>query len=141
MGLGWLLVLLTALPRGATGAKRCIFCDFTESATCPGVPMTCGDDEDCFTGQGVLPGLGRVTNKGCMLAVSCGRRDEPVLYQGATYNMVSTCCSGDLCNGLSDGLPYTPPALFHFQGEIDRGHKCSEQISGVQCISQLVHEE
>ncbi|XP_016065035.1 PREDICTED: sperm acrosome membrane-associated protein 4-like [Miniopterus natalensis] len=101
MGLGWLLVLLTALPRGATGAKRCIFCDFTESATCPGVPMTCGDDEDCFTGQGVLPGLGRVTNKGCMLAVSCGRRDEPVLYQGATYNMVSTCCSGDLCNGIN----------------------------------------
>ncbi|XP_016070884.1 PREDICTED: sperm acrosome membrane-associated protein 4-like [Miniopterus natalensis] len=98
MVFGWLLVLLTALPPVTTGAKQCIFCDLTESWNCLGIPMTCGDDEECFTGHGMIPDLGPIINKGCMLSSSCGHRDKPVLYKGITYNLVSICCYGELCN-------------------------------------------
>ncbi|XP_036161641.1 sperm acrosome membrane-associated protein 4-like [Myotis myotis] len=99
MVLSWLLLLVMALPTVMTGIKMCIFCDVTDSSSiCPGILMTCGNDEQCFTGQGMIPGLGPVTNKGCMLSTSCSRRVEPVIYQGVTYKFNSTCCDGELCN-------------------------------------------
>ncbi|KAM8788076.1 sperm acrosome membrane-associated protein 4 [Rhynchonycteris naso] len=97
MVLGWLLLLVMALPPGATGIKNCIFCELTDSSNCPGLLMSCGDDEDCFTGQGIAPGLSPITNKGCMDSNWCGH-EEPVTYQGVTYSLTSTCCYGHLCN-------------------------------------------
>lgn len=97
MVLGWLLLLVTALPPGTTGIKNCMFCELTDSSHCPGFPMNCGDDEECFMGKGTAPGLGPVINKGCIRATLCGR-EEPVTYQGVTYSLVSACCYGQLCN-------------------------------------------
>ncbi|XP_005871655.1 PREDICTED: sperm acrosome membrane-associated protein 4-like [Myotis brandtii] len=94
---GWLLLLVVALPQLATGAKECVFCDLTDSSDCAGIPMTCGDDEECFIGEGTAPGLSNVINKGCMETTSCGN-EEAVTYQGATYSLISTCCDGELCN-------------------------------------------
>ncbi|KAL2762999.1 sperm acrosome membrane-associated protein 4 precursor [Daubentonia madagascariensis] len=100
MVLGWLLLLVMALPPGTTGVKDCIFCELTDSTRCPGTRMRCGDDEDCFTGHGVAPGTGPIINKGCMHSTSCGR-EEPVSYKGVTYSLVSSCCNGNLCNDAS----------------------------------------
>lgn len=97
MVLGWLLLLVAALPQGTTGVKECIFCELTDSSNCPGTHMHCGDDEDCFMGQGTSPGLSPIINKGCVRSTSCGR-EEPVTYQGVTYSLISTCCYGHLCN-------------------------------------------
>ncbi|KAG8521371.1 Sperm acrosome membrane-associated protein 4 [Galemys pyrenaicus] len=100
MVLGWLLLLAVAVPQGAAGAKDCIFCELTDSVNCPGIRMRCGDDEECFTGHGVSPGAGTVTNKGCVQATKCGR-EEPVQYMGVTYSLTSTCCYTQFCNGVS----------------------------------------
>lgn len=97
MVLGWLLLLVTALPPGTTAAKDCLFCELTDSKHCPGSHMHCGDDENCFTGHGVSPGAGTVINKGCVHATSCGR-EEPVSYKGVTYSLITTCCFGHMCN-------------------------------------------
>nr|XP_012315489.1 sperm acrosome membrane-associated protein 4 [Aotus nancymaae] len=97
MVLGWLLLLVMALTPGTTGVKDCIFCELTDSTQCPGTPMSCGDDEDCFIGHGVAPGTSPVINKGCVQATSCGR-EEPVSYKGVTYSLTTTCCAGRLCN-------------------------------------------
>ena len=115
MVLGWLLLLLgLALPLGTTGTKNCMFCELTDSLSCPGIPMNCGNDEDCFTGQGTAPGLGPITNKGCVRSSSCGR-EEPVTYQGVTYSLISTCCYGNLCNRAphptGSGLAGNPTGL------------------------------
>lgn len=101
MVLGWLLLLMMALPPGTTGVKDCVFCELTDSATCPGIPMRCGDDEDCFTGHGVAPDIGPIINKGCVQSTLCGR-EEPVSYKGVTYSLITTCCMGHLCNGALD---------------------------------------
>ncbi|XP_016061396.1 PREDICTED: sperm acrosome membrane-associated protein 4 [Miniopterus natalensis] len=100
MVLRWLLLLVIALPLGTTGIKNCIFCELTDSATCPGIPMSCGDDEECFLGQGTAPDLGPIINKGCIQSTLCGRQ-EPVTYQGVTYSLTSKCCYDQLCNGAS----------------------------------------
>lgn len=97
MVLGWLLLLVMAVPPGTRGAKDCIFCELTDSTRCPGTHMRCGDDEDCFTGHGVAQGVGPITNKGCVRTTSCGR-EEPVSYMGLTYSLTTTCCTGHLCN-------------------------------------------
>ncbi|XP_006776105.1 PREDICTED: sperm acrosome membrane-associated protein 4-like [Myotis davidii] len=97
MVLGWLLLLVMALPPVMTGAKKCIFCDLTNSSDCTGIPMTCGDNEECFMGEGTTPSLSPVINKGCMETTSCGN-EETVTYQGITYSLISTCCNGELCN-------------------------------------------
>ncbi|XP_036983878.2 sperm acrosome membrane-associated protein 4-like [Artibeus jamaicensis] len=101
MILRWLLFLVMAVPSGTTGIKTCMFCELTDSQKCPGMLMTCGDDEDCFTGKGTAPGVGSITNKGCTRSSSCGR-EEPVTYQGVTYSLISTCCYGHLCNRAPD---------------------------------------
>lgn len=101
--LGGLLLLLLALPPGAAGAKDCMYCELTDAADCPGIPMACGDNEECFVGQGAAQDLGPVTSKGCVDANECGRQ-EPVTYQGVTYSLTSRCCDGDMCNGA----PPTP---------------------------------
>ncbi|XP_059856705.1 sperm acrosome membrane-associated protein 4 [Delphinus delphis] len=98
MVLGWLLLLVMALPPGTMGTKDCVFCELTDSTICPGMHMRCGDDEDCFTGHGVAPGVSPITNKGCVPATSCGR-EEPVSYMGVTYSLTTNCCTGHLCNG------------------------------------------
>ncbi|XP_008046840.1 sperm acrosome membrane-associated protein 4 [Carlito syrichta] len=102
MVLGWLLLVVTALSPGVTGAKDCIFCELTDSTHCPGTNMRCGDNEDCFTGHGVAPGTGPIINKGCVVATSCGR-EEPISYKGVTYSLVTTCCNGPLCNHAPAG--------------------------------------
>ncbi|XP_036902248.1 sperm acrosome membrane-associated protein 4 [Sturnira hondurensis] len=101
MVLGWLLFLVMALPSDTTGIKSCMFCELTDSLNCPGILMTCGKDENCFTGQGTAPGVGSITNKGCVRSSSCGR-EEPVIYQGISYSLISTCCYGHLCNRAPD---------------------------------------
>ncbi|XP_037372805.1 sperm acrosome membrane-associated protein 4 [Talpa occidentalis] len=100
MVLGWLLLLVMAVPWGATGAKDCLFCELTDSMNCPGVRMRCGDDEECFIGHGVAPGAGTVTSKGCVQSTKCGR-EEPVHYMGVTYSLTSTCCYTHMCNGAA----------------------------------------
>ncbi|XP_029781320.1 sperm acrosome membrane-associated protein 4 [Suricata suricatta] len=100
MVLGWLLLLAMAVPPGARGAKDCAFCELTDSTQCPGTHVHCGEDEDCFTGHGVAPGLGGVINKGCVQSTSCGH-EEPVSYMGVTYTLTTTCCSGHMCNGAA----------------------------------------
>ncbi|KAM7045448.1 sperm acrosome membrane-associated protein 4-like [Molossus nigricans] len=80
-----------------TGIKICIFCELTDSLNYPGFPITCGNDEEFFMGQGTVPGLGSVFNKACMQFTLCGSL-EPVTYQGITYSLISTCCYGQLCN-------------------------------------------
>ncbi|XP_027983511.2 sperm acrosome membrane-associated protein 4-like [Eptesicus fuscus] len=97
MVFGWLLLLVMALPQVMTGAKECIFCDLTDSLDCNGIPMTCGEDEECFMGEGTAPGLSSIINKGCIETTSCGN-EEAVTYQGVTYSLISTCCDGELCN-------------------------------------------
>lgn len=101
MVLGWLLFLVMALPCSTIVTKSCMFCELTDSQNCPGILMSCGDDEECFTGQGSAPGLGSITNKGCVRSSYCGR-EEPVTYQGVTYSLISTCCYGELCNRARD---------------------------------------
>lgn len=97
MVLGWLLLLVMALPQVMPDAKECIFCDLTDALDCTGIPMTCGDDEECFEGEGTAPGLSNIINKGCIETTSCGN-EEAVTYQGVTYSLISTCCDGELCN-------------------------------------------
>ncbi|XP_055993115.1 sperm acrosome membrane-associated protein 4 [Sorex fumeus] len=93
---GWLLLLIAVCP-GTRASKECLFCELTDSTVCPGVHMHCGDDEDCFTGTGVAPGMGPIINKGCMQSTKCGHV-EPVSYMGVTYSLTSSCCYGYLCN-------------------------------------------
>ncbi|XP_055002128.1 sperm acrosome membrane-associated protein 4 [Sorex araneus] len=93
---GWLLLLIAMCP-GARASKECVYCELTDSTVCPGVHLHCGDDEDCFTGTGVAPGMGPIINKGCMLSTKCGHV-EPVSYMGVTYSLTSSCCYGYLCN-------------------------------------------
>ncbi|XP_037676406.1 sperm acrosome membrane-associated protein 4 [Choloepus didactylus] len=100
MVLGRLLLLLMALSPGTAGTKDCYFCEVTDSRYCPGTHMTCGEEEDCFTGFGVAPGVGAITNKGCVRVTSCGH-EQPVSYMGVTYTLVTTCCVGNLCNTAS----------------------------------------
>lgn len=50
---------------GLAGIKICIFCELTDSLNYPGFPTTCGDDEDFFGGQGMVPGLGSSTKAAC----------------------------------------------------------------------------
>lgn len=102
MVLGRLLLLLPlllaiALPWATTGAKDCVFCELTDSLSCPGTHMSCGEDEDCFIGHGVAQGVGPILNKGCVHSTSCGR-EEPVSYMGVTYTLTGTCCYGHMCN-------------------------------------------
>ncbi|XP_036159994.1 sperm acrosome membrane-associated protein 4-like [Myotis myotis] len=69
MVLGWVLLLVMALPLGTCGTKDRIFYDLTESLTCPG------------------------NNKGCMLSTPYEHPEEPL-----TYQLISTCHYGELCN-------------------------------------------
>lgn len=101
MVLGWLLLLVMVLAPGTAGVKDCVFCELTDSTSCPGTSMRCGDDEDCFTGHGVAPGVGPIINKGCMHATSCGH-EEPINYMGVTYSLTTNCCTGHMCNGAPD---------------------------------------
>lgn len=81
-----------------------MYCELTDAADCPGITMACGDNEECFVGQGIAQDLGPVTSKGCVDANNCGRQ-EPVTYQGVTYSLTSTCCDGDMCNGAPPSRP------------------------------------
>ncbi|XP_054571856.1 sperm acrosome membrane-associated protein 4-like [Eptesicus fuscus] len=98
MVLGWLLLLVMALPTVTTGAMDCIFCELTDSSNYPGIPMTCGDDKECFMGKGTAPGLGPIIKKGTMDISSYGRLEEPITYQSVTYSLTFTCHYGELCN-------------------------------------------
>ncbi|XP_006897368.1 PREDICTED: sperm acrosome membrane-associated protein 4 [Elephantulus edwardii] len=102
MLLGCLLLLV--LPMGTWGVKTCFFCELTDTSNCPKTRMTCGDEEDCFSGHGVAPGVSPVTNKGCMSSPNCGH-EQPVTYMGVTYSLVTNCCSGDLCNAAPRMAP------------------------------------
>ncbi|XP_049642478.1 sperm acrosome membrane-associated protein 4 [Suncus etruscus] len=109
---GWLPLLLVVLcPAGAHASKECIFCELTDSTHCPGVVMHCGDDEQCHTGIGLAPGLGRIIDKGCVESVMCGHT-EPVSYMGVTYSLTRDCCYGNLCNGAPRARP--PPFRLDF---------------------------
>ncbi|XP_048373504.1 sperm acrosome membrane-associated protein 4 [Sphaerodactylus townsendi] len=89
-------------------AKECYFCEITSSTRCPSTKMVCGDDEDCFVGQGAATGVSLIKNKGCIRDINCGK-EQPVSYMGVTYSLVTNCCKGDMCNAA---LALTAPALF-----------------------------
>lgn len=93
MVFNWLLLLVMALCLVMTGIKDSIFYDKTDSSDCTVIPMTCGNDEECFKGQGMIPALALVMNKGCMLSTLCGCTEEFV-----TDQFISTCCYGEQCN-------------------------------------------
>ncbi|XP_075393676.1 sperm acrosome membrane-associated protein 4 [Tenrec ecaudatus] len=97
MVLGWLLLTALALSPVTRGVKDCFFCELTDSKQCPSTHMSCAEEEDCFTGYGLAPGLGPITNKGCLRSTNCGQ-EQPVNYKGVTYSLVTSCCQGDLCN-------------------------------------------
>ncbi|XP_054848667.1 sperm acrosome membrane-associated protein 4 [Eublepharis macularius] len=89
-------------------SKECYFCEITASARCPSTKMVCGDDEDCFEGQGAAMGVSLIKNKGCTRAINCGK-EQPVSYMGVTYSLVTNCCQGDMCNTAQ---AITAPSLF-----------------------------
>ncbi|XP_032090649.1 sperm acrosome membrane-associated protein 4 [Thamnophis elegans] len=99
-------VLVCLLP--STVSKDCIFCEITASTTCPGLRMSCAEDEDCFVGEGVALGVSDVQNKGCTRSINCGK-EQPVAYMGVTYSLVTNCCKGTMCNGAQ---PLRGPSLF-----------------------------
>ncbi|XP_060111818.1 sperm acrosome membrane-associated protein 4-like [Heteronotia binoei] len=99
-------LLTAALP--PILSKECYFCDITDSTKCPSTKMVCGDDEDCFEGQGAAMGVSMIKNKGCTRAIYCGK-EQPISYMGVTYSLVTNCCKGDMCNA-AQGL--TAPSLF-----------------------------
>ncbi|XP_053122426.1 sperm acrosome membrane-associated protein 4-like [Hemicordylus capensis] len=78
-------------------SKQCYFCEITDSTICPSTKMSCGEDEDCFVGQGAALGVSMIKNKGCTRAINCGR-EQPVSHMGVTYSLVTNCCKGSLCN-------------------------------------------
>ncbi|XP_038608914.1 sperm acrosome membrane-associated protein 4 [Tachyglossus aculeatus] len=92
-----LLLFLLALLAGPTSEKGCLFCELTDAQQCPGTLMQCAEDEDCFTGHGVALGVSLISNKGCVRATNCGK-EQPVIYMGVTYSLVTACCQGELCN-------------------------------------------
>nr|XP_056719536.1 sperm acrosome membrane-associated protein 4 [Euleptes europaea] len=89
-------------------SKECYFCEITSSKKCPSTKMVCGDDEDCFDGQGAATGVSLIRNKGCTRSINCGK-EQPVSYMGVTYSLVTNCCQGDMCN---TGQALTAPSLF-----------------------------
>ncbi|XP_077169049.1 sperm acrosome membrane-associated protein 4 [Paroedura picta] len=91
-----LFCLLTAVWPPAS-SKECYYCEITSSTKCPSTRMICGDDEDCFVGQGAATGVSLIKNKGCTRAISCGK-EQPISYMGVTYSLVTNCCQGDMCN-------------------------------------------
>lgn len=98
MALGWLLLLVLALPRVTTGIKVCEFCDMMNTSTCTGISVPCADDDHCFTSYGIIPGLGPIINKGCKSPSLCGYGVEYVFYNDVTYKLSSSCCKSELCN-------------------------------------------
>ncbi|XP_008152830.2 sperm acrosome membrane-associated protein 4-like [Eptesicus fuscus] len=98
MVLGWLLLLVMAIPIVMTGTMDCIFCELTDSSNYPGIPMTFGKDKECLMGEGTARGLGLIIKKGTMDISSYRRLEEPVTYQGITYSLTFTCHYGELCN-------------------------------------------
>ncbi|ETE70655.1 Protein FAM83E, partial [Ophiophagus hannah] len=81
-------ILVCLLP--STVSKDCIFCEITSSTICPGLRMSCAEDEDCFVGEGVALGVSDVLNKGCTRSINCGK-EQPVAYMGVTYSLVTNC--------------------------------------------------
>ncbi|XP_043829766.1 sperm acrosome membrane-associated protein 4-like [Dromiciops gliroides] len=77
--------------------KHCYYCDLTNMGNCVGIPMHCGEEEDCYFGQGTATGLTHVINKGCVEATRCSR-EQRISYMGVTYNFLTYCCRGNLCN-------------------------------------------
>lgn len=90
-------------------SKQCFFCEITSSINCPSTMMSCGEDEDCFVGQGAALGVSNIKNKGCTRAINCGK-EQPVSHMGITYSLVTNCCQGTLCNAAQTGP--TAPSLF-----------------------------
>ncbi|XP_058039626.1 sperm acrosome membrane-associated protein 4-like [Ahaetulla prasina] len=99
-------VLVCLLP--STVSKDCIFCEITSSTICPGLRMSCAEDEDCFVGEGVALGVSDILNKGCTRSINCGK-EQPVAYMGVTYSLVTNCCKGNLCN---EAQSLRGPSLF-----------------------------
>ncbi|XP_070584026.1 sperm acrosome membrane-associated protein 4 [Erythrolamprus reginae] len=101
--------LVCLLPSAVS--KDCVFCEITSSTVCPGLRMSCGEDEDCFVGEGVALGVSDILNKGCTPSIDCGK-EQPVAHMGVTYSLVTNCCKGDLCNGAHSLR--SPPLLLLF---------------------------
>ncbi|XP_051823832.1 sperm acrosome membrane-associated protein 4-like [Antechinus flavipes] len=95
-------LLFTAILSPLVVAKNCYYCDLTNTPNCMGIPMYCGKEEDCYQGRGVASGISYIINKGCVEATNCGK-EQLVEYMGVTYNFITYCCSGELCNAGSPG--------------------------------------
>ncbi|XP_066483478.1 sperm acrosome membrane-associated protein 4 [Tiliqua scincoides] len=100
------LICLLACRTHLAFSKKCFFCEITSSVKCPSTMMSCGEDEDCFVGEGAALGVSMIKNKGCTRAINCGK-EQPVSHMGVTYSLVTNCCKGTLCNAAQTG-PTTP---------------------------------
>uniref|UniRef100_G3WC46 Sperm acrosome associated 4 n=1 Tax=Sarcophilus harrisii TaxID=9305 RepID=G3WC46_SARHA len=98
-GLGWCLPCMAMAV-----SKYCYFCDISNLGSCVSTTILCGEEEDCYFGQGSASGLGHVTNRGCVEGLYCGR-EQSITYMEITYSFITHCCEGNLCNGVPEPLP------------------------------------
>ncbi|XP_074134466.1 sperm acrosome membrane-associated protein 4-like [Sminthopsis crassicaudata] len=103
--LGLVLMLILA-PMTLT--KECYYCDVTVAHHCVGIPMTCGEEEDCYVGRGTAQGVPGIIKKGCIKAISCGW-PQSIIHLDITYNLTTYCCPGDLCNVIQPRRAPKPP--------------------------------
>ncbi|CAG5887389.1 sperm acrosome membrane-associated protein 4-like [Menidia menidia] len=91
-------------------ALECYKCSIGFGSLCITTKTTCNEGELCFSGVGKAAGFVDIKMKGCLERSKCNASEEvnfPTSNSNATlYQMLKTCCDGDLCNA-APGLPGT----------------------------------
>uniref|UniRef100_A0A4X2KB61 Sperm acrosome associated 4 n=1 Tax=Vombatus ursinus TaxID=29139 RepID=A0A4X2KB61_VOMUR len=94
---GWTLPLANLCLAPMAAAKKCYYCDVQVAPHCVGIPMNCGEEEDCYIGHGTAQGLPGIIKKGCIQTISCDW-PQSITHLDVTYNLTTYCYPGDLCN-------------------------------------------
>ncbi|XP_051825111.1 sperm acrosome membrane-associated protein 4-like [Antechinus flavipes] len=103
-----LTVVLACMAMVVT--KYCYFCDISNLGSCVSTTILCGEEEECYFGQGSASGLGHITNRGCVEGLYCGR-EQSITYMETTYSFITQCCEGNLCNDGPPGPKQVSPSL------------------------------